>query len=199
MENNLEQAIETTSPSSPQWILAAGVIGGLTIASQATATVNHPVLSTAQRGAVNDQLPLRGADLTSGFSGYESYLEGWHAASPTSSWYFLVANRLEELSTKPDGWKGEKSFAASADALASARTLLWKLAQEGIDRRPTVGLDHEGTFSFMWIDANVKADLTVYEDGTYSFYAKYAERMASVDEASISEPLDSRLLGALLS
>ncbi len=195
----MEHAIETTVTSSPQWILAAGVIGGMTIASQATATDYHPVLLTPQRGAANDQSPLRGAGLTSGFSEYESYLEGWHVASLTNNWYFLVANRLDELSVKSDGWKGDKSFAANANALASARTLLWKLAQEGIDRRPAVGLDHEGTFSFMWIDANVKADLTVYENGTYSFYAKYAEHVASVDEASISEPLDSRLLGALLS
>ena len=103
------------------------------------------------------------------------------------------------LSKKQDGWKGPESQGAIPLAFEHASHMLRKLALEGIDRRPFVGLDYEGTFSFAWFDGKLNIDLTVYDDGTYSFFGTDGVRSASADDARLSERLSPQLLGLLLS
>lgn len=188
----------TTSPGAPAWKVHAALMGGLTVVvdpgSVSAQSQQMPAVQTApvhrERYASHQ---FSGLD-----EGVASYLTGWQVQQAPREWYFELSERLVELSKKDDGWKGDDSVAASEATLKYARDLLWKLAQEGIDRAPKVGLDYEGTFSFMWFDEDVKADLTVYGDGTYSFFAKDHSLDAAVDEARISEPLDGRLLSVLL-
>jgi len=115
------------------------------------------------------------------------------------AWHFEVSDRMVALSEKQDGWKGPESQGAIPMAFEHANHMLRKLAVEGIDRRPSVGLDYEGTFSFTWSDGNLNIDLTVYDDGTYSFFATDGVRSATVDDAPVSERLSPELLGLLLS
>tara|TARA_R100000306_G_C4370821_1_gene139872 strand:+ start:1045 stop:1629 length:585 start_codon:yes stop_codon:yes gene_type:complete len=113
--------------------------------------------------------------------------------------YYELAERLESLSSKLDGWKGPDSVKAISASRYHAQNFLWKLALENVDRRPAIGLDYEGTFSFSWFEERLKADLTVYDDGSYSFFATDGDTVASVDDASVQDPLHSRLLSVLLS
>ena len=115
------------------------------------------------------------------------------------SWHFEVSDRMVALSEKQDGWKGPDSLSTLPLAFEYANHLLWKLAIDGIDRRPTVGLDYEGTFSFAWSDGNLSIDLTVYDDGTYSYFATDGVRSATEDDALLSERMSPQLLGLLLS
>ena len=80
-----------------------------------------------------------------------------------------------------------------------ARSFLSGFAQEKIDRRPSVGLDYEGTVSFSWHEGDLRADLTIYDDGSYSYFAKRNDITASSDDAKISQPLDAKLLHLLRS
>lgn len=114
-------------------------------------------------------------------------------------WHFEVSDRMVALSEKQDGWKGPESRRALPLAFEHANHLLRKLAADGIDRRPSVGLDYEGTFSFTWSDGNLGIDLTVYDDGTYSYFATDGVSSATADDALVSERLPSQLLGLLLS
>ena len=180
-------------------MILAGTLSGITFASPSTAATVQPTCIPSHNGVASQSVATMIARGTSGLAENKSYLKGWREVVQTSDWYFSVARRLKELSSKQNGWKGVDSVAPRDSSLKSAHVLLRKLAQEGIDRRPAIGLDHEGTFSFLWLDTDVKADLTVYDDGTYSFFVKSDGHSASVDDASITEPLDSRLLGALLS
>ena len=114
-------------------------------------------------------------------------------------WYDDRAERIEILSGHSDGWKGPDSYAPKIEAKRCALEMLRKLAQARIPRRPLIGLDFEGTFSFSWLDQDVSVDLTVYGDGTYSFFASSAERSASADDEPITKPLHSKLLSTLRS
>jgi len=116
-----------------------------------------------------------------------------------NEWHFELSNRMARLALKQDGWKGPDSLAASPEALEYASRLLRKFAAESIDRRPTVGLDFEGTFSFAWSESGLRADLTVYDDGTYSFFASDGTNSATADDALVSDQLPAQLLALLLS
>ncbi len=114
-------------------------------------------------------------------------------------WYKDRVERIEILSGHSDGWKGPDSHAPEIEAKRNALEMLRKLAMAGIPRRPSVGLDFEGTFSFSWLDQDVGVDLTVYGDGTYSFFASSADYSASADDEPITKPLHSKLLSTLRS
>lgn len=75
--------------------------------------------------------------------------------------------------------------------------MLRKLAIDGSVRRPSIGLDFEGTFSFAWFDAGTSADMTVYGDVTYSFFVSRGNRSTSADDERIDEPLHDALVDAL--
>lgn len=118
---------------------------------------------------------------------------------PAPAWYSEVVERIDMLSKKKEGWKGQESHEMKPFVRKLALTFLRKLIHEGVDRRPTVGLDYEGTVSFSWIRDDISADLTIYEDGTYSYYAEKDDNTAGSDETSLSEPLDPKLVSILCS
>ncbi len=117
-----------------------------------------------------------------------------------SGWYIDLKNKIEELGNRQDGWKGPGSLAPDADAVRYAQAMLTKIAAAKIARKPMVGLDFEGTFSFSWFDNSVSADLTVYNDGTYSFFISIENGdSASADENFVDQPFNPRLLKLLRS
>ena len=114
-------------------------------------------------------------------------------------WYLEVKDSIEALGDRQDGWKGPDSFAPNEHAKRNAHQMLRNLATAGISRQPRIGLDFEGTFSFSWFDDYVSGDLTVYDDGTYSFFISNKHDSAGSDEEPLDSPLDSGLLGILRS
>ena len=116
---------------------------------------------------------------------------------PIPDWYFNVCDRLFALSGKQDGWKGPDSRAALRPAFEHAGHFLWKLVLDGVKRRPVIGLDHEGTFSFCWVDGNSSIDLTVYQDGTYSYFATDGKQSMTSDNALVAGRISPRLLDLL--
>ncbi len=113
-------------------------------------------------------------------------------------WHGELRSRIDELGSSQDGWKGPESRAPNEDACRHAKTMLDRLATAGISRRPMVGLDFEGTFSFCWFDDGVNGDLTVYDDGTYSFFiSNEDDETARADEDRVDQPLNSGLLHIL--
>ena len=121
------------------------------------------------------------------------------APLPYERWHFEIFDRMDALFKKQDGRKGPDSLGASPLALEHANHFLRKLAMDKIDRRPAVGLDYEGTFSFVWSDGNLSIDLTVYDDGTYSYFATDGVRSATADNAFLSEKISPEFLSLLLS
>jgi hypothetical protein len=189
-----KEAIISSSQVDPvSWITA--VAFGAVVASGA---------GTSSRAHTIPQRVLHKGSETSPWAGISSaVVEAAHV--PISQvvlfqeWYFELSERMAGLAMKQDGWKGPESLAALPTAFMHANRLLRKLAVEGVDRRPSVGLDYEGTFSFTWFEDEFSADLTVYDDGTYSFFASDGTKSAAADEALVSGPLPAPLLGMLLS
>ena len=124
---------------------------------------------------------------------------GYPVPKPEPVWLSEAVRRVEQLSRKRAGWKGTESHEMIPNVKKHARYFLSRLADEKIVRRPSVGLDYEGTVSFSWHEDDLHADLTIYEDGSYSYFAKRNDTMASSDDSKISQPLDAKLLHLLRS
>ncbi len=78
-------------------------------------------------------------------------------------------NKIVELGSRHDGWKGLGNFAPDVDAVRHAQAMLARIAAAGILKQPMIGLDAESSFSLSWFDNSISANLTVYNNGTYSF------------------------------
>jgi hypothetical protein len=109
-------------------------------------------------------------------------------------------DRIKMLSGVEDGWKGPGSKAPSTNAKRDALALLRKIVSISDDlTMPGIGLDEEGVFTLSWFDAAKSGCISVYGDGTYSFFMKSRISPVSKDEESIGRPLNSGLIAALLS
>jgi len=127
-----------------------------------------------------------------------AYATSFTSVAPSSQWHQELERQIEELSSRQNGWKGPESKAPNADATHYAQQMLTQLATAQISRQPMIGLDFEGTFSFSWFDDNVSADLTVYDNGIYSFFISNKRgNTASADEARVDKPLSSNFLQIL--
>ena len=198
MQTNRVEDISGSSRSPNfNWVIPA-VVTGITFAGGATLCLDDVATRSENSRNSNAGTPSEERSTSSKNEETKSFIVGWQPDIQTSDWYFELSDRLSQLSKKEDGWKGEKSIAPSSEARKAASDLLSKLAHEGIEKRPSIGLDYEGTFSLTWMDDKISADLTVYEDGTYSFFATSDGQSAMADEERISEPLNSRLLSFLL-
>ena len=118
---------------------------------------------------------------------------------PRPNWYSELEARIMDLGSRMDGWKGLDSQAPKPKTVKFALKMLSKLWRNRIPRRPSIGLDFEGTFSFSWFDQCVSADMTIYEDGTYSFFITNGTNWASSDAEKINKPIHSDLINILRS
>ena len=127
-----------------------------------------------------------------------TYIASLTSATPSSQWHHELKQRIDKLSNHQDGWKGPESIAPNADATRYANEFLEQLVNVNIKNQPMVGLDYEGTFSFCWNDDQVSGDLTVYDNGTYSFFiSNNRGRTASAEEDRIGDPLNAVFLEIL--
>lgn len=127
-----------------------------------------------------------------------TYIASLTSATPSSQWHHELKQRIDKLSNHQDGWKGPESIAPNADATRYANEFLEQLVNVNIKNQPMVGLDYEGTFSFCWNDDQVSGDLTVYDNGTYSFFiSNNRGRTASAEEDRIGDPLNTVFLEIL--
>ena len=109
-------------------------------------------------------------------------------------------DRLSFLRSLQDGWLGVDSLAASEETGKEAASLLRKLAIEIPDAPlPVIGLDTDGTIVMTWTRDGLAGSLTIYGDGTYSYFVRRGEKVAKNPEARISKPLDRKLISLLAS
>ena len=111
-----------------------------------------------------------------------------------------ITNRVMLLSAMEDGWKGPGSKGPSVNARRDALALLRKIIGLSNDlNMPGIGLDEEGIYTLSWLEPDRSGCISVYGDGTYSFFMKSGALPISSDEESIGRPLHSGLVAALLS
>ena len=129
------------------------------------------------------------------------YDTSFHAPSmPSDATVFeKLLERVDYLNRKQHGWKGEESVPPSIATVSDARAFIRKLANEGITKAPSIGLDSDGDFVFFWREELLVLNLSIYGDGTYSFFAKVGDKSKTVDEATMSDPLDYFIKYALTS
>lgn len=195
--NSLENNVSASR--SRDWIISAMFLAGSAATPANSGTASTHYFAHATPVSNSDLLQETVARKTStNAESHSSLLKGWEPVSQTPAWYFELAERIDRLAEKPSGWNGADSSAMSSGLREHAHQFLTKLELEGIDRRPSVGLDYEGTISFTWLDDDLQADLTIFEDGTYSYFAKTKERYTSADAARLSDDFDGHFLSLLL-
>lgn len=195
-----------TASRSREWMISAMFLAGTAAvpAQSAVHNITLPSRTTISTSSESQEVSVRVLDdkigdfIISSEAERANFIESWEPETATPDWYFEIADRIGYLATKASGWKGNNSAAMVKDVENHAYHFLSKLELEGVDRAPSVGLDYEGTISFTWLDNDLQADLTIYEDGTYSYFASSGERTASADEARLSDAFDGHFLSLLL-
>ena len=104
--------------------------------------------------------------------------------------------RIRRLGLKKAGWKGECSIPATETARDDAIALVRKIAAARVPI-PFIGLDADGDFTFCWDTDDMAVDLSVYGDGTYSYFGEKADKRIGSDASSISNGLDAALIEIL--
>lgn len=116
----------------------------------------------------------------------------WVAQNETSN-FVKMTKRIDYLAAQPADWKGPGSVPATEVVASDSKILLFKLSRAEMTP-PFIGLDADGDLTFAWNNNHFVCDMSIYGDGTYSFFAKSERGEASADEAKIDEPLPSSLL-----
>lgn len=107
-------------------------------------------------------------------------------------------NRLRQIASLPEDWDGSGIAAPHQAAIKDASALIVQLAHAGIRLRPRIGPDSDGSISFLFMDGeNPLADMSIFGNGTYSFYAERGERTAMSDEVHIGGPVPDELVAIL--
>lgn len=102
--------------------------------------------------------------------------------------------RLNYLRALPDGWLGEASVGSSEDAGIQAEQLLRRLRKEAPSAPlPVLGLDTDGTIVMSWSADGLTGSMTVYGDGTYSYFVRRGGYVARDSEAAINQPIAEAL------
>lgn len=195
----MNRTIQQSEKSNQSWVVPAAVIISTSFSVAESSASDFPYQPDLNRsdlaaeGTAWQNSPMLASSSSDG-----SFVAGSNAVPIAAEWHFELAKRIAFLASKPNGWKGPNSLAATKTAKELAVEFLRKLSVEQIDVQPKVGLDHEGTFSFFWSEDNLSVELTVYEDGTYSFFGASKNQTYIVDEAPLEEPLHNHLLSVLL-
>lgn len=102
--------------------------------------------------------------------------------------------RLNYLRTLPDGWLGEDSVGSSEDVGIQAEQLLRRMRKEAPSAPlPVLGLDTDGTIVMSWSAGGLTGSMTIYGDGTYSYFVRRGGEVARASEAGINEPIAETL------
>lgn len=102
--------------------------------------------------------------------------------------------RLNYIRTLPDGWLGDDSVGSSEDTGSQAEKLLRRLRAEAPSAPlPVLGLDVDGTIVMSWSAGGLTGSMTIYGDGTYSYFVRRGDLVARDPKATISEPIAEAL------
>jgi|GEM_PF-3187383 len=108
--------------------------------------------------------------------------------------------RISYLRSLENGWLGHGSAGASHNAWIEAVSLLERIGAVAPDQPlPTLGLASDGEIIFAWNKNGLIGNLSIFGDGTYSFFAKKNGNVVSVDDAKIIDPLHEKLVDILAS
>lgn len=107
--------------------------------------------------------------------------------------------RIAYLRSLEADWQGDGSSPASREALIDATSLLEKISLEIPETPlPSIGMESEGIIVMSWNSAGLVGSLSVFGDGTYSYFVRAAGRTARDGAARISDPLAARFREILL-
>jgi len=110
--------------------------------------------------------------------------------SQSSAWVEAALEKIESYAGLPDGWRGEGSFAPTEQTLQEAAELLLQISAEMPDLpRPLISVDEEGFACLHWNTPMLLATISVYGDGTYSFFS---------EGYGVVSRSDNELIGAIL-
>jgi len=101
--------------------------------------------------------------------------------------------RIREIGTYRDGWDDANGKAASKQAIYDAENFIRQLFPDV--KEPTITLAADGEINFLWILPELRLDLGVYGDGSYSYYGKTSSGNEFIaDENSLDEKLPEEIL-----
>ena len=102
--------------------------------------------------------------------------------------------RMEVLRGLPDGWQGAGSLAATDETIDDAYAFLKRLVTELPDApKPNIGLDSDGCIVLSWKNNRLIGNLSIFGDGTFSYYIEKDEDVAKAGEAKVASPLPYQL------
>ena len=106
--------------------------------------------------------------------------------------------RLNYLRSLPDGWLGNDSCGTSVDAGVQAERLLRRIRSEVPSAPlPVLGLDTDGTIVMSWSRGDLVGSMTVYGDGTFSYFVRRNTVSVKNIDAMIDQPLRKDLTDLL--
>jgi hypothetical protein len=106
--------------------------------------------------------------------------------------------RLNYLRSLPDGWLGGDSCGASEDTGKQAEKLLRRIRREVPSAPlPVLGLDTDGTIVMSWSRGDLVGSMTIYGDGTFSYFVRRNAASAKNINAMIDQPLGKDLTDLL--
>jgi hypothetical protein len=118
--------------------------------------------------------------------------------SQSSAWVDAALEKIESYAGLPDGWRGEGSFAPTEQTLQEVAELLLQISAEMPDLpRPLISVDEEGFVCLHWNSSSLLATISVYGDGTYSFFSEGYGVVARSDSEPIGTVLPQKLIESM--
>ncbi|SDJ55527.1 hypothetical protein [Salipiger marinus] len=105
-------------------------------------------------------------------------------------------DQFELIHELEDGWDGDRSVPAEAETLADSKALLETLEGSSV-RAPRVGLDADGIVVLTWRTGTLDGVISIYGDGTFTYYFEGEANVASDGEGAIGNDLDPQLVELL--
>jgi hypothetical protein len=152
--------------------------------------------------AEQPQLDRRAVPL---FEPRESSFENFQIAVPrpstisqSSAWVEGALEKIESYAGFPDGWRGEGSLAPTQQTLQETAELMLQISAEMPDLpRPLISVDEEGFACLHWNRSSLLATISVYGDGTYSFFSEGHGVVARSDNELVGAILPQRLIESM--
>mgnify|MGYP007096396856 CR=1 FL=1 len=118
--------------------------------------------------------------------------------SQSSAWAQVALEKIETYVGLSDGWRGEGSHAPTEKTLQETAELLLQISSEMPDLfGPLISVDEDGYACLHWNGPNLLATISVYGDGTYSFFSEGYGITASSDSHDVGTILPSALIEAM--
>jgi hypothetical protein len=121
-----------------------------------------------------------------------------YATSQSSAWAQSALEKIEAYADIGDGWRGEGSRAPSAETLKESAELLLQIASEMPNLfDPLISVDEDGFACLHWNGPHVLTTISIYGDGTYSFFSEGYGLIASSDSHDIGAILPEELIATM--